>query len=129
MKDLPAPEFSTRGAAIRRGKFWRRLVAGDGRDAASPMSMTVDRKESRSGSPLSGSWMPAVPPVLVVCRPQKGGSASMEPSCSPSIMISSASGDFELGFDLATLGGLDASVQLGAQFFDLLFDHRHLLDV
>ncbi|TAU14512.1 hypothetical protein ELI38_35370 (plasmid) [Rhizobium leguminosarum] len=38
-------------------------------------------------------------------------------------------GDFELGFDLAALGGLDAGVQLGAQFFDLLFDHRHLLDV
>ncbi|RUL97054.1 hypothetical protein EEQ99_28650 [Rhizobium anhuiense] len=38
-------------------------------------------------------------------------------------------GDFEFGFDLAALGGLNAGVQLSAQFLDLLFDHRHLLDV
>lgn len=41
-------------------------------------------------------------------------------------------GEFELGFDLAPLGGIGYSPHLGAQLFNLDFEgigHRRLLDV
>lgn len=51
-KDLPPLEFCARGAATRRGKFWRRQVAAQRRAATSPMSMTGRRKEGCGGAEL-----------------------------------------------------------------------------